>query len=140
MAEKYYYVLDPFPQETEYQNRIYKFYDFLKEGKLTATKCKDCGYTPWPPRVVCPKCMSDNLEWVDLPEKGEIYAFTVQESGVPMGFEAPLIFAMVKIGDVRFLSRIVDAKPEDVKVGGKVKLKVLNVPNDRVIPAFTVVK
>jgi hypothetical protein len=140
MAEKYYYTLDPFPQETEYQNRIYKFYDFLKEGRLTSTKCKDCGFVPWPPRVVCPKCMSDNLEWIELPEEGEIYAFTVQESGVPMGFKAPLIFAMIKIGEVRFLSRIVDANPEEVKVGGRVKLKVLEVPNDRVLPAFALVK
>ncbi len=140
MAEKYYYALDPYPQETEYQNRIYKFYEALKEGRLTSTQCKDCGHVSWPPRIVCPECVSDRLEWVELPKEGEITAFTIQESGVPMGFKAPLIFAMVKIGKIKFLSRIVDVDPSEVEIGSKVKLRVLEASYDRVLPAFTLVK
>jgi len=82
--------------------------------------------------------MSDNLEWVDLPTTGILDTFTVEEVGVPMGFENPLVHGLVKIqnGPTLF-SRIVDAHPEKLKEGISVKLKVIPIDRDRVIYAFT---
>ena len=57
MAEKmtYYSAMDTYAQQYEDTTHLYKFYDYLREeGKLTTTKCKDCGHVPWPPRVICP--------------------------------------------------------------------------------------
>jgi len=138
--EKYIYTIDPYPQESKEHNKLYLFYDYLKEGRLTTTQCKKCGHLPWPPRTVCPECMSDELEWVDLPTEGTVTNFSVQLAGVPLGFNPPLVFAIVDLGKgVKFLSRLVDAKPEEVKIGSKVKLEVEKVPGDRVLPAFRLV-
>jgi uncharacterized protein len=139
MEEKIYWsCIDLFPLETEEHNRIFPFYENLRQGRFTTTKCKGCGAKPWPPRVVCPECMSDNLEWVDLPTTGILDTFTVEEVGVPMGFENPLVHGLVKIqnGPTLF-SRIVDAHPEKLKEGISVKLKVIPIDRDRVIYAFT---
>ncbi|MFC1968407.1 Zn-ribbon domain-containing OB-fold protein [Chloroflexota bacterium] len=145
MAErKYIYTIDPFPQQYEDTTRLYQFYDYLREGRLTTTRCKSCGHIPWPPRVVCPKCLSDDLEWVDMPKTGKVSSYTIQVAAVPPGYEPPLIFALVDFDNgVRMLTTIVDIKPEEAKIGLEVELKVEQVAPDhadreRVIPHFTV--
>lgn len=131
------YSLDPVPLQTKDQNRIYPFYDHLKRGRLTTTQCSQCDHICWPPRIVCPKCMSDQLDWVDFPDVGRIYAYTVQTAGNPPGFPSPLIYALIDFDNgVRIISPVVDCKPEEVEVGAEVVLKVVPVPKDRVLFFF----
>lgn len=135
------YVCDPIPQQTSEQNRVYKFYENLKKNRLTTTKCNECGHITWPPKIVCNKCVSDNLEWIDFPPTGKIYAFTVQEAGVPPGFTAPLVFALIDFDNgVRIISPLIETVPEDVHEGDDVILKVVPAPRDRVLFFFKLKK
>lgn len=131
------YLTDPVPLQTADENRVYKFYDHLKEGRLTTTQCKQCGHVTWPPRVVCPECISDQLEWVDFPKTGHIYAFTVQEGGNPPGFVPPVIYALIDFDNgKRIISPILDCIPEEVEAGAEVVLKVVPAYRDRVLFFF----
>lgn len=135
------YICDPVPQQTPDQNRVYPFYDHLREGRLTTTQCNNCEHIAWPPRIVCPECMSDGLEWVDFPPTGKIYAFTIQVGGVPPGFQAPLVYALIDFENgVRIISPLVDTNPDDVAVGHEVVLKVVDAPRDRVLFFFKLKK
>ncbi|HQO77739.1 MAG TPA: zinc ribbon domain-containing protein, partial [Thermodesulfobacteriota bacterium] len=134
----YWSSIDLYPLQSEEHNRIAPFYQHLRENRFTTTRCTRCGAEPWPPRVVCPECMSDQLEWIDLPVTGVLDTFTIEEVGVPLGFERPLVHGLVKINDrLTLFSRIVDAKLEELKEGMTVTLKVIPIPRDRVIYAFT---
>ena len=141
MAEKlawdYVYAFDPVPQQTEEFNKLSQYYKNLKAGRLTSTRCEECGEISWPPRTVCPNCMSDRLAWTDLPEEGEIVVATAQESGAFPGFKAPLIFGMLDFGVVRFIGKLVDIDPAQLAPGTKVRLKVETEEDGRVLPAFT---
>ncbi len=126
---KYIATMDLYPQQAPEFNRIYPFYQHLKEGRFTTTRCKKCGARPFPPRVVCPECMSDELEWVDLPTEGTVLVVTEEEVGVPLGFETPLIHALVDLdGQLRLFTRIVNAKMGELKEGDRVRLHVFKVP------------
>ncbi len=133
---------DPFPAEDSANTRLHPFFDHLREGRLTTTRCTACGWRPWPPRVLCPACWSDQLEWVDLPQTGRIHGFTVQETGVPPGFEKPLIFGVVDVDGVRVFARLVDCSPDALQVGDPVAFTVITVPpapgtaESRVMHAF----
>ncbi|MGD8565410.1 MAG: Zn-ribbon domain-containing OB-fold protein [Candidatus Bathyarchaeota archaeon] len=132
------YMLDFYPLEDEKNTRINQFFKNLKNGHLTTTKCKECSKLLWPPRIVCPNCMSDNLEWVDLGVEGELYAFTVMRAGAPLGFErdVPFCIGMVKIKGLLLSARIDEAKYEDLAIGDKVKLKIVQLEDDRVFFRF----
>ncbi|MHA1833387.1 MAG: Zn-ribbon domain-containing OB-fold protein [Candidatus Baldrarchaeia archaeon] len=128
---KYSYVMDIFPQEHKEETRLWKFFENLKQGKLTTTRCKKCGHIFWPPEVICPKCLSDELEYVELPKRGKIYAFTIHLGAIPPGFKPPLIDAIIDFENgIRIISQLVDTKLEDIKVGDEVELKVIDIPPD----------
>jgi uncharacterized OB-fold protein len=121
--------LDLYPLESKEFNRIHQFYENLRENRFTTTKCKKCGSVPFPPRVVCPKCNSDDLEWVDLPTKGKVLRFTEEVAGVPLGFDSPLIHALVDLGEGRkIISRVINCKEGELKEGAVVRLAAYEVP------------
>ena len=126
---KYFATMDFYPIEAPEFNRISKFYENLAQKKLTTTKCKHCGATPFPPRVVCPECNSDELEWVELADKGKVLQFSEEVAGVPLGFEAPLIHAIVDLGHgLRLLTRVVNCPAGQLKEGDELQLFVFTIP------------
>ena len=129
LEDKYPSSMDLYPLEAKEFNRIHQFYENLREKRFTTTKCKKCGHVPFPPRVICPECNSDDLEWVDLPTRGEVLYFTEEVAGVPLGFDSPLIHALIDLGEGRnFFSRIINCKEGQLKEGDKVQLAVFDVP------------
>jgi len=55
-----------------------RFFAELANGRFMTTRCPACANTFFPPRTVCPECLGDELEWVELPGTGTVYAFSQQ--------------------------------------------------------------
>ena len=129
LEDKYPSTMDLYPMEAKEFNRIYPFYENLKENKLTTTRCKNCGATPFPPRVVCPACNSEELEWVEMPTRGKVLQFSEEVAGVPLGWKPPLIHALIDLGGgLKFLSRIENCEAGQLKEGDEVQLFVYDIP------------
>ena len=122
-------LMDFYELQTPEDTQIHEFYANLREGELTTTECQDCGAVHFPPRIVCPECMGDDLEYVALPERGELFAFSEVRAGAPLGMEddVPFVIAIVDLGDVQLSARIDDARSEDLEIGDEVELKVVEV-------------
>jgi len=133
LEDKYPYTMDMWPLQCKEFNRLYKFYEHLKEGRFTTTRCRTCGHVAYPPRVICPECYSEDLEWIDLPKRGKVIVFSEQVRGVPLGFESPLIHAHIDLGEGspvrRILSRIINCPAGKLKEGDEVQLVVFPVPS-----------
>ena len=56
---------------------IEQFFKFLKEKKLMAAKCRQCGTMHLPPRPVCTNCYSKELGWTQLGTKGRLVTYTI---------------------------------------------------------------
>jgi hypothetical protein len=132
------YMLDFYPLEDEKSTRISEFFKNLRDGRLTTTKCRRCATLLWPPRIVCPSCLSNELEWVDLGTEGELYAFTEMRLGAPLGFvqDLPFCIGIVKMGGLLISARIDNAKYEQLKIGDRVKLKIVELEDGRVFFRF----
>lgn len=126
---KYMVTMDLFPQESKEFNQIYPFFEHLKEGRFTTTKCADCGAEPFPPRILCPECWSTTMEWIDWPTTGTVVELTEEVVGVPLGFgKPPLIHALVDLqGKKTFFVRILNCKEGQLKAGDEVRLTVFDV-------------
>ena len=138
----YFRAIDPFPLESADHTKLHEFYARLAQGALTTTRCAGCGARAWPPRGFCGECASDRLDWVPLPAEGVVHAFTVQETGLPSGFDSPRIFAIVKVDGLRIFTVLTGTDPSLVAIGDRVRLAPLRVADDpkgnaRYLPAFT---
>lgn len=123
--------VDPLPLESAEFNKLHEFYEYLAVERLTTTRCRRCGRIDWPPRGFCPSCCSDEYEWIDLPQEGQIHGFTVQEAGIPAGFPRPLIFAVVDVAGLRIFAPLVEvADPGALHVGARVRLARLRAADD----------
>jgi hypothetical protein len=101
-----------------------KFYEGLKQGKVLATKCKDCGKIYFPPNVDCPECLTTGLDWIELSSDAEIVTFThVVVRPTTFQQEKPYTVAIGKLSEgVKVLAWLTGFKRSEVKVGMKAKL------------------
>jgi uncharacterized OB-fold protein len=137
------FLLDFFPLEDETQTRLAPFYRNLREGQLTTTRCRSDGTLSWPPRVVCPKCHTSELDWVDLPSEARIYAFSAVLVGAPLGMESevPFVVGMVEMDGIpfRMFGRIVGKPCDQCRVGERVRPEPYDLPDGRVFYRFRTV-
>jgi uncharacterized OB-fold protein len=103
------------------------FDHYITERKLMATYCKKCGGIYVPPRAICPKCQSEELEWLETSGKGKLAAFTVIYSGptfmVEQGFDRrnPYISGIVELEEGTCISARITgldvSKPAEIQIG-----------------------
>ncbi|OGO79735.1 MAG: hypothetical protein A3K41_04610 [Chloroflexi bacterium RIFOXYD12_FULL_57_15] len=103
------------------------FDQYIAEHKLMAARCVKCGGVYTPPRAICPKCHSEELEWIETSGKGKLAAFTIIYSGptfmVEQGFDRknPYVSGIVELKEgTRISARVIGvdpAKPGEIKIG-----------------------
>ena len=108
------------------------FDQYITEHKLMASRCTKCGGSFVPPRAICPKCQSEELEWVETSGKGKLAAFTVIYSGptfmVEQGFDRkyPYVSGIVELEEgARISARITGVdptKPAEIKIDSPVNV------------------
>jgi uncharacterized OB-fold protein len=115
-----------------------EFYRRLKERKFRTTRCKACAEVALPPRMFCPACFGGDVEWIDLPTRGTLFAFTQQERSLRFG--KPDVIGVVELpGTGRLLTRI-DAPFDDLVIGMEVEVDFLDVSENQTLHQFRPVK
>jgi len=109
---------------------------FLKEERLMGSTCKECGALYVPPRPVCIKCHSSEMEWVESGGRGKLAAFTSIAVCPPHMIEegynrsCPYVSGVVELEEgPRVVARIegVDGtKPETIKIGTPLQSQFLH--------------
>jgi uncharacterized OB-fold protein len=116
------------------------YWENLKKRKLKAQKCSKCGEVFFPPRARCPKCLSKKLDWVELSGKGELYSWS-EIHMPPLAFEKPYVLGIIDLEERvgRIITRI-DAKPEELRIGMKMKINYVDVEEDLTLFTFEPIK
>ena len=134
------FLLDFLPREGEAETRLSRFFARLREGHLSTTRCPRDGTLSWPPRTVCPRCHRGELDWVDLPGSGRLYAFSAVLGGAPLGMEADVPFAVGLVDlegvPLRLFGRVVGAPWTELKVGDRVDVEPYLAADGRVYYRF----
>jgi hypothetical protein len=77
------------------------FWEASKQGELRLPWCTSCGSPHFPPRLFCPVCWGDHIEWRRSEGRGTIYSFTVVRANPPTPFRSrvPFGIAIVRLDD-----------------------------------------
>jgi uncharacterized protein len=116
------------------------FWDAAREERLVYQKCRDCGKNVFYPRIACPQCFSDNLDWVEASGKGTVYSYTVVENNAPTAFldQMPYVVAIVKLEEgIQMLSNIVGCDPYAVTCDMPVTVTFEKLNEKFTLPKFT---
>ena len=110
-----------------------------KEGKLIIQRCRDCKKHIFYPRIWCPFCMSDQIDWVNASGKGKIYSYTVVQNNPPSAFvkDLPFTIAIVRLEEgVQMLTNIVGCDPQEVKCDMPVEVIFEKYNDEITLPKF----
>lgn len=102
-----------------------KFFRALKNsGEFLASRCPDCGAVYLPCRVFCERCFAEIARTFKVSGTGTLFSCTVCHLNMDGSQkEEPDVLGLIEMDGAegtRFL-HLVDAKPEKVKIGMKVK-------------------
>lgn len=127
----------PLPQPTP---ETQPFWDGCKAHELRLQFCNDCQAFFFYPRIFCPRCLSDNVEWRTVSGKGTLHTYVINHLPAP-GFEndVPYVIAIVALAEgPHLMSDIVgvEPKPENLPAGMPVEVVFTDVNDAISIPKF----
>ncbi len=111
-----------------------EFFACLERGEFKTTRCRKCGETHYPPRVLCPACLDGDLEWVDLPREGTLYAFTQQQAAIRC--RKPEVLGLVELAGIGNVFTRIDAAFEDLSIGMRVVFDTWTSPDGVALHQF----
>ena len=100
------------------------FWDALRRHEIRIQYSPSCDSYVFYPRILAPGTLTDDLEWREITGAGSLYTFTVSHRAVSPHFadDVPQILAVVQWDEgPRFSTEIVDAEPDAIRVGMRVR-------------------
>jgi len=88
---------------------------------------------------MCAQCHSFDIEWAKASGKGSIYSYTVAYRAAHPGFQhdAPYGIVIVELKEgPRLISRMVDTRPGELKIGMPVEVVFEDVTPEVTLPMF----
>jgi len=98
---------------------------------LVAHECTACGARFFDRRNACAACFKTEFRTVDIPNEGELRAFTIVSQAGP-GIKVPFVAGVVDCGGTSVRGNIINTEPdpEHVKLGMAVRLATYSMGTD----------
>jgi len=114
---------------------IQSYLEYINSKKLMGSKCKKCGAVDVPPRKLCIKCNSTDVDWIEMSGNGKIAAYSCISVGttfmVEKGYsmKKPYCFSVIKLDEGPMISGqllgVDESKPDTIKIETPVKIKFI---------------
>ena len=121
--------------ESEKEITVQNYLEYINSKKLMGSSCKKCDAKYVPPRKLCIKCNSTDLEWEEMSGKGKLAAFSCIGVGttfmVDKGYsmKKPYCFSVIELDEGPMVSGqligVDESKPENIVIGTPVKISFI---------------
>ena len=101
------------------------YWEAAAREELLLRRCTACGKHHFPPRYLCPKCWSDELEWTKSTGKGAVYSLTVMYRAPMPAFakRVPYVVALIDLDEgPRMMANILGENALQTQVGDRVSV------------------
>ena len=118
-----------------------EFWRHCGAGELRFQRCADCATWRHPPGPACPTCHSLRSRWELAPEGPELFSFTVVHHPAAPALKdvVPYNVAIVAFhapGPLRLVSSVIDAAPEELRIGMPLALAWVRSADGQPLPVF----
>ncbi len=104
----------------------------LNEGRFLIQRCEGCAKHVFYPRQLCPHCGGASLAWVEPSGNGTVYSTTTVRRKPEAGGDYDVSLIDLDEG-VRMMSRVEGVPPQEVKIGMRVKAKLIEAKGARMV-------
>jgi uncharacterized OB-fold protein len=108
------------------------FREQLDQGNFLIQRCTSCQHSVFYPRMLCPYCGSDHLEWFSPSGLGTVYSSTVVRRRPEDGGNYNIALVDLKEGS-RLMSRVEGIPPESVAIGMPVKARIISADEGKLL-------
>jgi uncharacterized OB-fold protein len=102
-----------------------RFFREIKDhARFLGTRCSACGLTYVPATMFCERCFAELDEWVEVPNQGAVFTYTVLHLDLDeRPLDPPAVLAYVKLGesDGGLVHYVGEADPKAVYIGMEVE-------------------
>jgi uncharacterized protein len=110
----------------------------MREGKLLIKHCKACDKVFFYPRRFCPRCWSEQTEWIESARTGRIYSYSIVRQNPVQPFAGMCPYAVVIVdldeGPRMMANWELDASFEALKCGAAVEIIFRKVSDELSLP------
>lgn len=117
------------------ETKLQDFMKYLEQGKIMASKCKNCNRIYFPPRADC-DCMSGEIEWIELNGNCRLITYTVVHfAPASFRYDVPYVLAVAQFeeGPTVFAPLSKSVKQEEIKIGMQLKLVPMKLEGDKIV-------
>jgi len=119
------------------------FWEGCRQGELRIPKCKRCGKLIWYPRITCPGCGAEEIDWTRVSGSGRLFTWVRVHRAFLPGFEkrVPFTTALVELIEdpaVRLATILADVPESGLRIGLPVEVAFERVDERLVLPRFRV--
>jgi uncharacterized OB-fold protein len=102
------------------------FFQKLSKSGLCAIRCKSCRSYVMPPTSICKNCLSKDLEWIKVSDRGHVVSYSeIHVSNSEFQSSTPYIVAIVETSEGLRLPGIIHATAfVKAQIGSKVRITV----------------
>ncbi len=70
------------------------YWEAAREGRLVVSRSVHCGELLWPPEAVCPVCLQEGFDWVDVEPRGTLWSYAVYHRALDPAFAGDIPYAV----------------------------------------------
>jgi uncharacterized OB-fold protein len=111
------------------------FAQALDQGHFKIQRCQACRKHVFYPRLICPHCGADDLEWLKPSGWGVVYSTTVVRRKPAQGGDYNIALIDLEEGP-RLMSRVEGIDPSAVRIGLKVRARLVKDDDGRNLLVF----
>ena len=108
------------------------YHDQLAQGRFQIQRCQACAQAVFYPRMICPHCGSNRLDWITPSGLGTVYSTTVVRRKAEHGGDYNVALVDLEEG-VRMMSRVEGIEPAAVAIGMAVQAYVADAGADKLV-------
>jgi 3-oxo-4,17-pregnadiene-20-carboxyl-CoA hydratase alpha subunit len=117
------------------------FFEAARGHRLVIQRCASCRTYRHPPRPICPHCHSFDSSWDEVGGRGRLFTWSIvhQPFHPATATVLPYVVAVVELDGTegtRFTSNLVDAAPDDLRLGRAVEVVWEDMDAHLTLPRF----
>jgi uncharacterized protein len=122
------------------------FWEGTRQGEIRFPRCQKCHRFIWYPTVLCPNCHSSDIKWTALTSQPRLFTWSqvrwnLAPAYLPEFYSSRgyYIVALVEFDEApsaRLPTNIIDAQPEELRIGMPLEVAFQKVNDKITIPLF----